>query len=161
MLNIQIHDNDAETLINAFESVYTLGEIDLSDDPALRFALANLIGLLRTQASIEKLSPSQGIHKRVILQRLMTDKFKEWEAEYKEGDRARSADNTLADLLDTAGLLSHCFVTGSGASSSIASFLAAFEEHPQAAYEAQLCSYTDEELEALSLADIAHSLILE
>ncbi len=161
MLNIQVHDNDAEALIRALESVHTLSEIDLRDDPGLRYALANIVGLLRTQAAIETFIPFQGIHKRVVLKQLMVDKHKQWEAERVQDGCGKSAGAVLEYYLDIAGLLSHCFVTGNDAASTIASFLATFEGGVVATYELQLCTYTDEELEALSLEDMAHALILE
>jgi hypothetical protein len=160
MLNITIHDNDAEALINAFEGINTRQEIDLSHEPMLRYALANLIGALRTQADAETYNPSPGIHKRVNLEFLMIDKFNEWEAERAADGCGKTADTVLEDYLDNAGLLSHCFGTGNGAASTIVSFLAAFEHTPIATYELQLCTFTDEELEALSLADMAHALVL-
>jgi hypothetical protein len=161
MLNTSIHDNDAETLINTFEGIGTLQEIYLSDNPELRYALANLIGALRTQADVETYNPTPGIHKRVDLEFLMVVKFEEWEAERAEDGCGRSADKALEDCLDNAGLLSHCFCTGNGAASTTASFLAAVEENPTKTYEIKLCTYTDKELETLSLEDMANALLLE
>lgn len=158
MPNITIHDNDAEALINAFKGINARQEIDLSDDPMLRYALANLIGALRTQADAETYNPSPGIHKRVKLEHLMINKFNEWQAGQGEDGCGESADTMLAHYLDSAGLLSHCFVTGNGAASTIASFLATFEDGQMATYELELCTYTDEELKTLSLEDMAHSL---
>ncbi len=160
MPNITIHDNDAEALINAFEGINARQKIDLSDDPMLRYALANLIGALRTQAEVETYKPSPGIHKRVKLEHLMINKFNEWEAERAEDGWGKSADTVLEYYLDNAGLLSHCFVTGNGAASTIVSFLATLEDGPMATYEVELCTYTDEELAALTLEDMAHSLCL-
>jgi len=162
MLTASINDQDVGALINCLSEIHELSAIDLVEWQELRFTLANIVGDLRTQFSNAPEATTGQYRKRVDLDDLLAHKFKEWESERLSDDSGTESANYILEFhLSNSGRSTDSFVGSTDAASSVMSFKWALD-HAKAweQYEVQLCAFAMDEIENLTLADMAHSLVL-
>lgn len=162
MLKASINDQDVGALLNCLSEIHELSAIDLVEWQELRFTLANIVGDLRTQFPNAPASSTGRFRKRVDLDDLLADKFKEWESKRMIHESGTESANYILEFhLSNSGRSTNSFVGSTDAASSVMSFKWALD-HAKAweQYEVQLCASTIDEIENLTLADMAHSLVL-
>lgn len=162
MLTASLNEQDVAVLIDCLSEIHEFAVIDQFEWRELRFALANIVGDIRSQTPSVSIRIGSQFRKRFDLDDLLTDKFKEWESERLiDNAETRSANSILEFHLSNSGRSTDCFIGSSQASSSIMSFKYALG-HPKAweQYELQLCASPLNEVENLTLEDLVHSVVL-
>ncbi len=162
MLNASLNEQDVWILLNCLSEIHEFSEVDLLEWPELRFTLANIVGELRSQFENSQATTSGRFRKRVHLDDLLAEKFKKWESERLIDDSGTESANYILEFhLSNSDRSTDSFVGSTDAASSVMSFKTALD-HAKAweQYEVQLCASTMDEIENLTLADMAHSLVL-
>ena len=162
MLTAAINEQDVAVMLNCLADIHESTEIDLVEWQEIRFTLANIVGDLRSQFSNSPSTTSSQFRKRVNLDELLAEKFKDLESDRLEDTAGMKSANSIFEFhLSNSGRSTDCFVGSSEASSSVVSFKWALD-HPKAweKYEVQLCASPLEEIEKLTLEDMVHSLVL-
>ena len=162
MLTASINEQDVTVLLDCLSDIHESTDPNLIEWQEIRFTLANIVGDLRSQFSNSPSTTSGQFRKRVDLDELLAEKFKDLESHRLENTTSTKSANSILEFhLSNSGRSTNCFVGSSEASSSVMSFKWALD-HPKAweKYEVQLCASPLEEIENLTLEDMVHNLVL-
>ncbi len=162
MQTASLNEQDIAVLLNFISEIHESTEIDLIECQELRFTLANIVGDLKSQFGDTSSTIPNKFRKRVHLDDLLADKFREWESERLIDDSVtRSAISILEFHLSNSGRSTDSFIGSGDAVSAVMSFKWALD-HCKAwdQFEVQLCATSLKEIENLSFEDMVHSLVL-
>jgi hypothetical protein len=161
MLRLTLDEADVQVLVNSFFHLDDLDDVNLRERPGLRYALANIVGDIRSQYAPSAVTPGpQRARRRVDLASLLADRFGQWNRMFERGEVSDSADDVINAALSRSGRPTWQF-EGEGDSGD-AVLLLAWEFDGSLGWdrcELRLCSRTDGELERMTFADLVMSLV--
>lgn len=186
MINLKLDERDVVTFLHSFRYIGEMEEVDLKGDVSLRYAIANMVGDIRSQVSenIES-STDSALRTRIDMRSLLIDLYKDWEADRDCDPDIKPAAQVIHDLLGKydMGTYYDSTTVSKGPVAAIDALEQALAdkdaefasdhvefmneedaletelEYSWSEYEITLCAYTDKEIDTLALDSLVETII--
>jgi hypothetical protein len=158
---VDLNEMDLRAFLTAFNAVADVTGYTFDDETEYRLAIANLVGELRSQLGPVPRGMLM-VTPRLPLTTVLEEKVAAWDAECAGGLVCQSADSLIEESLDKCGLDRAQFAGGAGVSGAIEQLSAIVTADHAAAwnrYQLVICTSTQAELAALTLADMLTALL--
>jgi len=154
MAFVSLDNEFAQALLKGLDGIDEVNTLHLRQDPELHAMLCDLVGRLATQ-----LQPGKLRHRPINVENLLAEKYVVWD-DPTDWPNRRQAKQVLSDRLAIHGRSEDTF-SAECPSGAAASFLWALDDNSAVnRYQLQLNTMSDDALDDLTLADLAHSLCI-
>jgi hypothetical protein len=161
MSSVQLNEADLRAFLTAFNAVADVTGYTFDDETEYRLAIANLVGELRSQLGSVPCGPI-AVVPRIPLAELLAEKYAAWDVACAGGAECQSADSLIEETLDRYPFARTQFTGGAGAAGAVEQLRVLATAGTAVAwqrYQLVVCTFTREELDGLTLAEMLSTLL--